>query len=158
MKKSILSLALAVLMVMTLFTVGAFAEGEMTAAELQKALDEAALSGDKVVTMTSDVIVSDADLSSYGDAAIKVPEGVTLDGGNYKIIAENWTSTNQYHVVGVSGTTSGSTTTIENLTVIGNANTKSGVHAFACEGNVVLNNVTIKNCGNAAVQVNGSIV
>ncbi len=158
MKKSILSLALAVLMVMTLFTVGAFAEGEMTAAELQKALDEAALSGDKVVTMTSDVIVSDADLSSYGDAAIKVPEGVTLDGGNYKIIAENWTSTNQYHVVGVSGTTSGSTTTIENLTVIGNANTKSGVHAFACEGNVVINNVTIKNCGNAAVQVNGSIV
>ncbi len=158
MKKSILSLALAVLMVMTLFTVGAFADGEMTAEQLQKALNDAASSGNKVVTMTSDVIVSDADLSSYGDAAIKVPEGVTLDGGNYKIIAENWTSTNQYHVVGVSGTTSGSTTTIENLTVIGNANTKSGVHAFACEGNVVLNNVTIKNCGNAAVQVNGSIV
>ena len=158
MKKSILSLALAVLMVMTLFTVGAFADGEMTAEQLQKALNDAASSGNKVVTMTSDVIVSDADLSSYGDAAIKVPEGVTLDGGNYKIIAENWTSTNQYHVVGVSGTTSCSTTTIENLTVIGNANTKSGVHAFACEGNVVLNNVTIKNCGNAAVQVNGSIV
>ena len=158
MKKSILSLALAVLMVMTLFTVGAFAEGEMTAEQLQQALNDAASSGNKVVTMTSDVIVSDADLSSYGDAAIKVPEGVTLDGGNYKIIAENWTSTNRYHVVGVSGTTSNSTTTIENLTVIGNANTKSGVHAFACEGNVVLNNVIIKNCGNAAVQVNGSVV
>ena len=158
MKKSILSLALAVLMVMTLFTVGAFAEGEMTAEQLQRALNDAASSGNKVVTMTSDVIVSDADLSSYGDAAIKVPEGVTLDGGNYKIIAENWTSTNRYHVVGVSGTTSSSTTTIENLTVIGNANTKSGVHAFACEGNVVLNNVIIKNCGNAAVQVNGSVV
>ena len=158
MKKSILSLALAVLMVMALFTVGAFAEGEMTAEQLQQALNDAASSGNKVVTMTSDVIVSDADLSSYGDAAIKVPEGVTLDGGNYKIIAENWTSTNRYHVVGVSGTTSSSTTTIKNLTVIGNANTKSGVHAFACEGNVVLNNVIIKNCGNAAVQVNGSVV
>ena len=156
MKKSILSLALAVLMVMTLFTVGAFADGEMTAAELQQKLNDA--KSGETVTMTSDVIVSDADLSSYGDAAIKVPEGVTLDGGNYKIIAENWTSTNQYHVVGVSGTTSSSTTTIENLTVIGNANTKSGVHAFACEGNVVLNNVIIKNCGNAAVQVNGSVV
>ena len=158
MKKSILSLALAVLMVMTLFTIGAFADGEMTAEQLQQALNDAASSGNKVVTMTSDVIVSDADLSSYGDAAIKVPEGVTLDGGNCKIIAENWTSTNRYHVVGVSGTTSSSTTTIENLTVIGNANTKSGVHAFACEGNVVLNNVIIKNCGNAAVQVNGSVV
>ncbi len=156
MKKSILSLALAVLMVMTLFTVGAFADGEMTAAELQQKLNDA--KSGETVTMTSDVIVSDADLSSYGDAAIKVPEGVTLDGGNCKIIAENWTSTNRYHVVGVSGTTSSSTTTIENLTVIGNANTKSGVHAFACEGNVVLNNVIIKNCGNAAVQVNGSVV
>ena len=158
MKKSILSLALAVIMVMALLTVGAFAEDTMTAEELQQALNAAASSENKVVTMTSNVTVTDAGLSSYGDAAIKVPEGVTLDGGNYKIIVENWSSTNQYHIVGVSSTASGSTTTIENLTIIGNANTKSGIHAYACEGKVVLDTVTINDCGNAAVQVNGSSV
>ena len=156
MKKSLLSLALAVIMVMALLTIGAFADGTMTAGELQQELN-AAQPGE-TVTMTSNVTVTDAGLSSYGDAAIKVPEGVTLDGGNYKIIAENWSSTNQYHIVGVSSTASGSTTTIENLTIIGNANTKSGIHAYACEGKVVLDTVTINDCGNAAVQVNGSPV
>ena len=156
MKKSLLSLALAVIMVMALLTIGASADGTMTAGELQQELN-AAQPGE-TVTMTSNVTVTDAGLSSYGDAAIKVPEGVTLDGGNYKIIAENWSSTNQYHIVGVSSTASGSTTTIENLTIIGNANTKSGIHAYACEGKVVLDTVTINDCGNAAVQVNGSPV
>lgn len=41
MKKSILSLALAVIMVIALLTIGAFAEDTMTAEELQQALNAA---------------------------------------------------------------------------------------------------------------------
>jgi hypothetical protein len=130
----------------------------MTASELQAALNAAASSEDKTVTLTSDVVVGDAGLTSYGAAAITIPEGVTLDGGEFSIIAENWTSTNQYHILGVSETADGTTTTIKNLSIVGSANTKSGIHAYKCEGTVAISGVTITNCGNAAVQVNGSKV
>ena len=50
------------------------------------------------------------------------------------------------------------TTTIKNLTIVGSADTKSGIHAYNCTGTVKLEDVTIQNCGNAAVQVNSSKV
>ena len=67
MKKSILSLALAVIMVMALLTVGAFAEDTMTAEELQQALNAAQPGA--TVTMTSNVTVSNNCLLYTSDAA-----------------------------------------------------------------------------------------
>lgn len=46
----------------------------MTASELQAALNAAASSEDKTVTLTSDVVVGDAGLTSYGAAAIRFPK------------------------------------------------------------------------------------
>ena len=161
MKKSILSLALAVLMVMTLFTVGAFAEGDMTAADLQQALN-AAKSGE-TVTMTSDVTVSNDDDTPYTSSVITVPDGVTLDGNGHKIVADsnNWiqkdngkgNTVNANHIVGVSNGSK-----VMNLTIVGTGFSKSGIHAYGCTQKVMLENVNIMNCGNAAVQVNGSVV
>ena len=163
MKKSILSLALAVLMVMTLFTVGAFADGEMTAAELQQALNDAASSGNKVVTMTSDVTVSNNDSSPYTSSVITVPAGVTLNGNGYRIVADSnsWiqkdngkgNTVNANHIVGVSNGSK-----VMSLTIVGTSFSKSGIHAYGCTQKVMLENVNIMNCGNAAVQVNGSVV
>lgn len=126
---------------------------------LEDAFTAVAQSEDKTVTLTAGVVVSDAGhMGGYGTAIINVPAGVTLDGAGYSIIAQNWTSENQYHIIGVSETDADTTTTIQNLTIAGNANTKSGIHAYKCKGTVAISGATIMGCGNAAVQVNGSIV
>ena len=114
-------------------------------------------SGDTVV-MGKDVVVTDAGLTNSGDAAIKVPAGVTLDGNGLTITAEGWTNKKKFHIIGVSETGKNTTTIIKNLNIVGNADTKSGIHAYKCEGTVKISNVDIKECGNAAVQVNGSKV
>ena len=160
MKKSILSLALAVIMVMALLTVGAFAEDTMTAEELQQALNAAQPGA--TVTMTSNVTVSNNDSSAYTSAVITVPAGVTLDGDGYEIIADAdaWiqkrngtTYVNANHILGVSNGSK-----VIDLTIVGTGYSKSGIHAYKCTQEVTLENVTIMNCGNAAVQVNGSVV
>ena len=71
MKKSILSLALAVLMVMTLFTVGAFADGKTVSdvAELNSAL-EAAQDGDTIVL----------EAGTYDVGALRVERAVNFKG------------------------------------------------------------------------------
>ena len=158
MKKSILALLLAVLMVASLLPAAALAdEPEMSVEDLRNALNAAATSGG-TVTMTGNVTVTDEGLSGYGAAAIVVPAGVTLDGAGFSISAGTWNSSNQFHIVGVSGTAANSVTTIKDLTIVGNANTKSGIHAYMCEGEVRLDTVTINNCGNAGMIVNGSLV
>ena len=160
MKKSILSLALAVIMVMALLTIGAFAEDTMTAEELQQALNAAQPGA--TVTMTSNVTVSNNDSSAYTSAVITVPAGVTLDGDGYEIIADAdaWiqksngtTYVNANHILGVSNGSK-----VIDLTIVGTGYSKSGIHAYKCTQEVTLENVTIMNCGNAAVQVNGSVV
>ena len=160
MKKSLLSLALAVIMVMALLTIGASADGTMTAGELQQELN-AAQPGE-TVTMTSNVTVSNDDSSSYTSAVINVPAGVTLDGDGYQIIADSaaWiqksngtTFVNANHILGVSNGSK-----VIDLTIVGTGCSKSGIHAYKCTQEVTLENVTIMNCGNAAVQVNGSVV
>lgn len=166
--RKLMSMLLALCLVLAMVPVAASAEGDspetgtpMTAAELQDLLDQAGseTSEEKTVTLTSNVVVSDENhTGGYGTAIINVPAGVTLDGGKFSIIAENWNSTNQYHILGVSNTAAKTTTTIQNLSIVGNTNTKSGIHAYKCEGTVAIKDVEITGCGNAAVQVNGSQV
>jgi len=131
---------------------------ELTA--LKETLAAAAEGTDKTVTLTADVTITDADLAglSQNQAAITVPAGVTLDGGSqYSITATGWSDENQgkYHILSVEN--AADETAIQNLTIEGCANTKSGVHVYSST-NVALNNVTIQNCGQAAVIVNGSTV
>lgn len=136
--------------------------GISTLDALKKALTSASDSANKTVTLTGDITIDNNALTglSKNGAVITIPAGVTLDGANYTITASGWNDNqkNSYHILSVENATDNTTTTIKDLTIVGNENTKSGIHAYNCTGTVALDNVTIKNCGNAAVQVNGSTV
>lgn len=115
--------------------------------------------GDTTVTLTDDVTVSnDAVKGSYGAAAVALPAGVTLDGDDWTIYAdENWAPENKNHILGVTD----GTVAIADVTIVGNAKTKSGIVAWQGNGSDVtlnLDDVTIQNCGNAALQVNSATV
>lgn len=115
--------------------------------------------GDTTVTLTEDVTVSnDAVSGSYGAAAVALPNNVTLNGAGYTIYAdENWASENTNHILGVTD----GTVAIVDVTIVGNAKTKSGIVAWQGNGstvNLTLTGVEIQNCGNAALQVNSATV
>ena len=110
--------------------------------------------GNATITLNGNVTVSnDAVSGSYGAAAVALPDNVTLDGGGRTIYAdENWTSENTNHILGVTD----GTVAINNVTIVGNAKTKSGIVAWQGDGstvNLTLTGVKIQNCGNAALQV-----
>lgn len=115
--------------------------------------------GNATITLNGNVTVSnDAVSGSYGAAAVALPDHVTLNGAGYTISAdEKWVSENTNHILGVTD----GTVAIENVTIVGNAKTKSGIVAWQGDGSSVtlnLNNVTIEDCGNAALQVNSATV
>ena len=133
---------------------------------LEEALTESN-SGD-TITLVKDVTVSntqDMANSNYNEAVITLKDGVTLDGDTHTIYADkNWfnstagknTGKPANHIVGVSGVSA----TIKNLTIVGNANTKHGINAFGTNGTntLIVNNVTIKNCGTAGMVIKGAKV
>ena len=115
--------------------------------------------GNATIILNGNVTVSnDAVSGSNGAAAVALPDNVTLDGAGYTIYAdENWASENTNHILGVTD----GTVAIKNVTIVGNAKTKSGIVAWQGNGSSVtlnLNNVTIEDCGNAALQVNSATV
>lgn len=134
---------------------------------LKDALTESK-SGD-TITLVKDVTVlntQDMANSNYNGAVITLKDGVTLDGDTHTIYADkNWFKSTEgnnagkpaNHIVGVSGVSA----TIKNLTIVGNANTKHGINAFGTNGTnntLIVNNVTIKNCGTAGMVINGAKV
>ena len=133
---------------------------------LKEALTESN-SGD-TITLVKDVTVSntqDMANSYYNEAVITLKDGVTLDGDTHTIHAsESWFKSTKgnnadkpaNHIVGVSGVSA----TIKNLTIVGNENTKHGINAFGTDGTntLIVNNVTIKNCGTAGMVINGAKV
>ena len=133
---------------------------------LKDALTESK-SGD-TITLVKDVTVSntqDMANSNYNEAVITLKDGVTLDGNTHTIYAsESWFKSTKgdnadkpaNHIVGVSGDSA----TIKNLTIFGNANTKHGINAFGTDGTntLIVNNVTIKNCGTAGMVIKGAKV
>lgn len=115
--------------------------------------------GNATITLNGNVTVSnDAVKGSYGAAAVALPNKVTLNGAGYTISAdENWASENTNHILGVTN----GTVVIENVTIVGNAKTKSGIVAWQGAGskvNLTLTDVEIQKCGNAALQVNSATV
>ena len=170
MKRKLLSVFLSLCMMLTLVP-GALATGtEPTPSEeggitTQDALKTALTTAgnatnadDKVVTLNGDIVLDNTDVAA-NSAAITVPEGVTLNGNGHIIsVGEQWNGETKTHILSVENTKAETTTTIKNLTIVGSADTKSGIHAYNCAGTVKLEDVTIQNCGNAAVQVNSSKV
>ena len=166
-KKRFLSVFLSLCLCISMIPLSVFADEtgqqdqRMTLQELEQELEDAA-EGDKEATLTGNVMISKDDIKDVpkNEAIIEVPAGVTLNGGGYSITADDWgnENKNKCHILAVKNSEADTTTTIKSLTIIGNENTKSGIHAYNCAGTIALEGVTIKNCGNAAVQVNGSTV
>lgn len=117
-----------------------------------------AKSGDTIKLTASFEVTNDGEGIAKNEALFTLPAGVTLDGGGYTISAdENWTPENTNHILGVTD----GTVAIENVTIVGNAKTKSGIVAWQGNGstvNLTLTGVEIQNCGNAALQVNSATV
>ena len=170
MKRKLLSVFLSLCMMLTLVPGALATEPEPTPSEeggitTQDALKTALTTAgnatnadDKVVTLNGDIVLDNTGVAA-NSAAITVPEGVTLNGNGHTIsVGEQWNGETKTHILSVENTQAETTTTIKNLTIVGSAKTKSGIHAYNCAGTVKLEDVTIQNCGNAAVQVNSSKV
>ena len=114
------------------------------------------------LNLWKDVNPLSAGNTAYNNAVITLPAGVTLNGHNHTITAGTWaTDANgdpQFHILGVNDIASGdgNRVTVKDLTIVGNATTKHGFNAYGDTNtpDVTLENVTIQNCGTAAVVVN----
>lgn len=95
------------------------------------------------VTLNGDIVLDNSPMSAANSAAITVPEGVTLNGNGHIIsVGEQWNGETKTHILSVENTKAETTTTIKNLTIVGAADTKSGIHAYNCAGTVKLEDVT----------------
>ena len=162
MKKRMLSAFLSMCMMLTMVPAAFAANTEESTTKTVSTADELkdALSGatsGTTIQLTANITVNNEGLAKTS-AAVTIPTGVTLDGNTYSISADtNWVQGNSHIVSVESATDDGVQTTIKNLTVIGNGNTKSGIHVYNSK-NVTLENVTIQNCAEAGLLVNGSAV
>lgn len=117
----------------------------------------AAAKSGETVKLEKDITISNDQVNATPNSpVIVIPAGITFDGAEHTITADDatWVGTNANHILGVSNVTA----TIKNVTVIGNAKTKSGIVCFGQTGNATLENVTAQNCGNCGVQVAGATV
>ena len=114
------------------------------------------------LNLWKDVNPLSAGNTAYNNAVITLPAGVTLNGHNHTITAGTWALANeedpQFHILGVADIAGGeeNRVTVKNLTIVGNETTKHGFNAYGSTNTpeVTLDNVTIRNCGTAAVVVN----
>ena len=144
MKRKLLSVFLSLCMMLTLVPGALAAEPEPTPSEEGEITTQAAL---------KNALTAAGSANNAGDKV------VTLNGNGHTIsVGKQWNGETKTHILSVENTQAETTTTIKNLTIVGSADTKSGIHAYNCTGTVKLEDVTIQNCGNAAVQVNSSKV
>ena len=128
---------------------------------LQAAIDDAK-SGD-TITLLDNITAEDVEDAGKGTAAFTIPAGVTLDGNGHTITASaTWTGTN-HPILGVTTGAEGATTTIRNLTIVGNEKSGHGINVWSAEGaaaktTVAIEGVAIQNCGTAGMVVNNSTV
>lgn len=130
--------------------------GDKGYATLKEAI-AAAKSGDTII-LNENIVCNNAEVNGTPDYPVfTIPAGVTIDGNGHSIAADQgaWVDTNKNHILGaVDGTIA-----IKNLTVIGFANTKSGIVLSGPTVVATLDKVTVKDCGNCGIQVtNGAHV
>ena len=127
---------------------------------LDKAIESA--TSDSTITLLEDITAEES-TGGNGTAAYTIPAGVTLDGAGHTITASaTWTGTN-HPILGVTTGAEGATTTIRNLTIVGNEKSGHGINVWSAEGaaaktTVAIEGVAIQNCGTAGMVVNNSIV
>ena len=131
---------------------------------LQAAIDAAAASADgDTITLLDNITADDGKVTGAGTAVYTIPDGVTLNGNGHTITASaTWTGTN-HPILGVTTGAEGATTTIRNLTIVGNEKSGHGINVWSAEGaaaktTVAIEGVAIQNCGTAGMVVNNSIV
>ena len=147
MKKSILSLALAVIMVMALLTIGAFAEGTtlmVGAGETYETISdalEAAHDGDTIYIKNG---TYEETVTITGKALTL--EGESQDGVTIKFVYDERNTTAQY-----AGTpcypivSSDSALTIKNLTIAGPTSQHHGIGGVYASADLTMDNVTVKD-------------
>lgn len=109
------------------------------------------------ITLMKNIECDNTGLSANTDPVFLIPANVSLDGAGNSIIAKNdtWVGTNKNHILGITD----GATSVKNITLVGNAKTKSGFVAYGTNVVVEINNVEINNCGNCGMQiVNGANV
>ena len=129
---------------------------------LDKAIESA--TSDSTITLLEDITAEES-TGGNGTAAFTIPAGVILDGAGHTITASaTWTGTN-HPILGVTTGAEGATTTIRNLTIVGNENSGHGINVWSAEGtevenqaNVTIENVTVQNCGTAGVVITTGVV
>ena len=128
---------------------------------LQAAIDAAESGG--TITLLDNITADDGKVTGAGTAAFTIPAGVILDGAGHTITASaTWTDTN-HPILGVTSGAQDVTTTIQNLTIVGNEKSGHGINVWSAEGaaaktTVAIEGVAIQNCGTAGMVVNNSIV
>ena len=119
-----------------------------------------AVSGDTIELLKNVEIDNAAVSATPNKAVITLPAGVSFNGGGFTITAaDGWTinpeaSYGTNHLMGISSGTG----TISNVTLVGNANVKSGIVAYGNGTNVTVDTVTVQNCGNCGLQDSGATV
>lgn len=114
----------------------------------------------QTIDILKDVSVDNTAVSANTNyPVLTINDGVTVNGNDHTISTKDWVTSPKgtygtNHIIGISN----GSATINNLTVIGNANAKSGIVCYGTGTNVTLNNVTAKDCGNCGVQVAGATV
>ena len=118
--------------------------------------------GGGTITLQKNIDNLEAGSTTGNNAVITLPAGTTLDGNGKKISAGEWALGSdgepQFHILGVADISSGEANrvTVKNLTIVGNNTTKHGFNAYGNKNtpDVTLENVTIQDCGTAAVVIN----
>ena len=140
----------------------------VTVGTLSDALSAMASNGG-TITLLKNIEVTNTSVTSATEAIYTLPNGVTLDGAGHSITAkaEGWQTNSESYpqknpILGV--TAAGAKVTIKNLTIVGHESTRHGVNVWSNtmdadnQPNVTLENVTIKDCGTAAIVVsNGKV-
>ena len=130
---------------------------------LDKAIESA--TSDSTITLLEDITADDGKVTGAGTAVYTIPDGVTLNGNGHTITASaTWTAKN-HPILGVTSGAQDVTTTIRNLTIVGNENSGHGINVWSAEGtevenqaNVTIENVTVQNCGTAGVVITTGVV
>lgn len=106
-------------------------------------------------------------LAAENNPVFLIDKSITIDGNGKTLTAGTFTGTKNpiFGIQNAAASENGVQVTIKKLTIVGNENTGHGINVWAADTatdaarpNVILNNVTVNNCGKTAVTLNNSVV
>lgn len=127
----------------------------------------AAADGDTIRLVSDIKGFTNESLTAASQPVFLIDKNITIDGNGKTLTAGTFTDT-QNPIIGIqnpSASENGVQVTIQNLTISGNETTGHGINVWAAESttgdarpNVILNQVTVNNCGKTALTLNNSVV